>query len=93
MTLFELVSGALLTLLSAVVSVIWTKASNAERTAESNKIFLNHLIKNLDKTERLTERLTSLEASVNVEIKNLAISIKRMESAILRLHNADHDRS
>lgn len=77
--------AALVVLFSAVLSVIWTKADRAERTAETNKMLLTHIHRSLEKTASLTERLTCLEASVNVEIKNLSIAIKRLESAVLRL--------
>jgi len=84
MTIEDFIIPAFLALLSAGTGVIWTKADRAEKTSETNKIFLSQLIKNLDKTAQLTERLTSLEASVQVEIKNLSVSIKRLESAVLR---------
>jgi len=59
--------------------------------AENNKTILGYLTKNLDKTSEMNERLSSLEASFGVEIKNLSISIKRMESALIRIdQNASH---
>lgn len=93
MILQELIIPIFLTLLSGCVGVIWTKSDRAEKTSEANKIFLSQLIKNLDKTAQLTERLTSLEASVQVEIKNLSISIKRLESAVLRMNIDSHNRT
>lgn len=85
MPLTELIIPAALTLLSSCVGVLWTKADRAEKTSEANRLYLTQLIKNLEKTAILTERLSSLEASVQVEIKNLSLSIKRLEGAILRL--------
>ena len=84
---FELLIGAFTTLLSAVVGVLWGKADNAEKIAESNRATLNHIEKQLYKTSELTERLSSLEASFATEIKNIAVSIKRMESMIVRLEH------
>lgn len=83
--LFELALGVLVSMLGAITAVIWTKVDRTEKTAEANKAMLVHLERHLDKTNELTERLSSLEASFSAEIKNLSISIKRMESAVLRL--------
>jgi hypothetical protein len=85
MTLFEIVMGAFLGLFSAVMSVMWSKIDAAEKNAENNRVFIAHLSRQLDRTNDLAQRVTSLEASVNAEIKNLLVSIKRMESALLRL--------
>lgn len=82
---FEIVLSMLTGVLAAMVRVIWTKADRAEKTAERNKTALTHITRHMDKTHELTERLSSLEASFSVEIKNLSVSIKRMESALLRL--------
>lgn len=82
---FELLIMAYAGLIAAVVSVVWGKADKAEKTSENNKILLVHLSKNVDKTNEMSARLSSLEASVNVEIKNLSISMKRLESAVLRI--------
>ncbi len=83
--IFELALGVLVSMLGAITAVIWAKVDRAEKTAEANKAMLGHLARHLDKTNELTERLSSLEASFSAEIKNLSISIKRMESAVLRL--------
>lgn len=83
--IFELVLGSLIALLTWAAGVIWAKAERAEKTAQANATTLAHLEKQLDKTTELTERLSSLEASFHAEIKNLSVSIKRMESAILRM--------
>lgn len=91
MTLYELTTGAFVALLSAVVSVLWTKIDATEKSANSNRILIEHLSKQMEKTNDLAQRVSSLEASVHVEIKNLSVSIKRMESAILRIdQNARH---
>lgn len=82
---FEILVMAYTGLMAAVVSVVWSKADKAEKTSENNKTLLVHLSKNIDKTNEMSARLSSLEASVNVEIKNLSISIKRLESAVLRI--------
>ncbi len=88
---FELLLAAFTALLSAVVSVVWAKADHAAKTAETNKATLSHLEKQLDKTNELTQRLSSLEASFNAEIKNLSVSIKRMEGALIRIdQNGQH---
>lgn len=87
MTIFELITGSFITLFSAAMSIIWAKSDRAEKMADSNHIFIQQFIKNLDKTAQLTERLTSLEASVQVEIKNLSVSIKRLEAAVLKISN------
>ena len=84
--ILEILAAILVALFSGVLGVIWLKADRAERTAESNKLFIAHLTKTVDKTSDLTERLTSLEASVSVEIKNLSTNIKRLENAILEIH-------
>ena len=83
--LFELLLSTLVGVLGAIVGVLWNRADYAAKTAEANKATLEIISKNVDKTQQLTERLSSLEASFNVEIKNLSVSIKRMESAVLRL--------
>ena len=83
--IFELLLTSFVGVMAAVIGVVWNKADRAEKTAEANRVALSHLEKHLDKTNELTERLSSLEASFSVEIKNLSISIKRMESAILRM--------
>ena len=85
MTLFDIVAGMFVAMLSGMVSVLWRKVERAEKSGENNRIIVEYLSKQIDKTNDLTQRLTSLEASVNVEIKNLSVSIKRMESAILRI--------
>lgn len=85
MTLFELLTGCLVTLLSGIMAIIWAKADRAEKLADANNFFIEQFIKNMDKTAQLTERLTSLEASVQVEIKNLSVSIKRLEAAVLKI--------
>lgn len=87
MTLFEMITGALISLLLPLMGVLWNKIDAAEKNAESNRIFLLHLSKQIDKTNDLAQRLTSLEATVNIEIKNLSVSIKRMESVILKSFN------
>lgn len=86
MTIFELITGSFITLFSAVIAIIWSKSDRAEKMAESNHVFIQQFIKNLDKTAQLTERLTSLEASVQVEIKNMTVSIKRLEETFLRIY-------
>lgn len=83
--IFEMLTGILVSVLTALVGVMWRKADAAEKHAEANKAEIAHLSRNLDKTNELTERLSSLEASFNAEIKNLSVSIKRMESALLRM--------
>lgn len=85
MTLFEMIAGGFAALISGVISVLWGKVDLAEKSSESNRIVLDHLTRQMDKTNDLAQRLSSLEAAVNIEIKNLSVSIKRMESAILRL--------
>jgi len=85
MEYFEMLAGIALSLFAAILGVIWRKADRAEKLAESNKLILGYLTKNLDKTGNLNERLSSLEASFGAEIKNLSISIKRMESALIRI--------
>ena len=92
MTLFELIVGAFAALLSAVVSVLWNKVDTTEKAAASNRILVEHLTKQIEKTNDLAQRLSSLETAVNVEIKNLSISIKRMESAILRIDQNSRQR-
>lgn len=87
MTFFEMLAGAFAALLSGVVAVIWHKADRAEKTSDANRMFLEQFLKNLDKTAQLTERLSSLEASVHAEIKNISVSIKRMEATILRFES------
>lgn len=87
MTLFEMITGALISVLLPLMGVLWNKIDAAEKNAESNRIFLTHLSRQLDKTNDLAQRLTSLEATVNIEIKNLSVSIKRMESVILQRFN------
>jgi len=91
MEYFEILSGITLSLFAAVLGTIWRKADRAEKMAENNKVILSYLSRNLDKTSDLNERLSSLEASFGAEIKNLSISIKRMESALIRIdQNASH---
>ena len=91
MTLYELTTAGFVALLSAVVGVLWTKIDATEKSANSNRILIEHLSKQMEKTNDLAQRVSSLEASVHVEIKNLSVSIKRMESAILRIdQNARH---
>lgn len=91
MEFFELLASAAMSLFAAVLGALWKKADRAEKLAENNKIILSYLSKNLDKTSELNERLSSLEASFGAEIKNLSISIKRMESALIRIdQNASH---
>ena len=82
---FELLAGTSMSLFAAMLGVIWRKADRAEKMAEKNKVIVSYITKNLDKTGELNERLSSLEASFSVEIKNLSISIKRMESALIRM--------
>lgn len=84
MTLFEMITGALISVLLPVMGVLWNKIEAAEKNAESNRVFLLHLSKQIDKTNDLAQRLTSLEATVNIEIKNLSVSIKRMESVLIQ---------
>lgn len=91
--LFELALGVLVSMLGAITAVIWAKVDRAEKTAEANKVMLGHLARHLDKTNDLTERLSSLEASFSAEIKNLSISIKRMESALLRIDQNGRNRT
>lgn len=85
MEYFELFAGCCLSILTAMLGALWRKADRAEKTAENNKVLLSYLSKNLDKTNHLNERLSSLEASFTAEVKNLSISIKRMESALIRI--------
>lgn len=84
MTLFEMITGALISVLLPVMGVLWNKIEAAQKNAESNRVFLLHLSKQIDKTNDLAQRLTSLEATVNIEIKNLSVSIKRMESVLIQ---------
>lgn len=84
MTLFEMITGALISVLLPLMGVLWNKIEAAEKNAESNRVFLLHLSKQIDKTNDLAQRLTSLEATVNIEIKNLSVSIKRMESVLIQ---------
>jgi len=84
-TLFELLLGGGFSLLSAGVAIIWSRADKAAKLSEANRIMLENLNKNVDRTNDLTERLSSLEASFHAEIKNLSVSIKRMESALIRI--------
>lgn len=84
MTLFEMITGALISVLLPLMGMLWNKIEAAEKNAESNRLFLDHLSKQIDKTHDLAQRLTSLEATVNIEIKNLSVSIKRMESVLLQ---------
>lgn len=89
--IIEILLSGIVGLLSAIVSIIWVKADNACRISQSNKIILEQLSQHIHKTNELTERLSSLEASFSVEIKNLSVSIKRMESALIRIdQNASH---
>lgn len=91
MEYFEILAGITLSMFAAIIGALWRKADRAEKMAESNALILGYLSKNLDKTGELNERLSSLEASFGVEIKNLSISIKRMESALIRIdQNASH---
>ncbi len=85
MEYFEILAGITLSLFAAILGAIWRKADRAEKTDENNKIVLTYLTRNLDKAGEMNERLSSLEASFGAEIKNLSISIKRMEGALLRL--------
>ena len=82
---YEMILTGFTGLISAVLGIVWKKVDEAEKTAQANRTTLAHLEKQLDKTTELTERLSSLEASFSAEIKNLSISIKRMESALLRI--------
>ena len=91
-TLFEVVSAALMALFSAVLAALWRKAETAEKQADQNRIAVEHLCKTLDKTADLNERMASLEASFGIEIKNLSLNIKRLESAVLRLYQDEHSR-
>lgn len=91
MEYFEILMGIALSLLAAILGVLWKKADHADKVGENNRLILEHICKDLDKTQDLTQRLSSLEASFNAEIKNLSISIKRMESALIRMdHNGPH---
>jgi|GEM_PF-6384520 len=92
MSFFEVFGAALMAFFTSVLGVVWNKADKAEKISEQNRIFLEHMDKNIDKTAELTERLTSLEASFSVEIKNLSLNIKRLESAVLRLYQENHPR-
>ncbi len=85
MQYFDLIIGGGTSLLAAVMGMLWRKADRAEKLAENNKTVLSYITKNLDKTSELNERLSSLEASFGAEIKNLSISIKRMENALIRI--------
>ncbi|NCT40944.1 MAG: hypothetical protein GW778_04705 [Alphaproteobacteria bacterium] len=85
MEYYEMLAGITISLFAAILGAIWRKADRAEKMAESNKVILTYLSRNLDKTSNLNERLSSLEASFGAEIKNLSISIKRMESALIRM--------
>jgi len=92
MEYFEMLAGITLSLFGAILGATWRKVERAEKIAENNRVILTYLSKNLDKTGELNERLSSLEASFGVEIKNLSISIKRMESALIRIdQNASHN--
>ena len=93
MTLIELALAAFATLLTGAVSILWNKADGASKIADSNRLVLTHMSKHLDRTDNLAQRLSSLEASVNVEIKNLSVSIKRMESALLRIDQNARNRT
>ena len=85
MEYFELLAGIALSLFGAILGATWRKADRAEKIAENNRVILTYLSKNHEKTGELNERLSSLEASFGVEIKNLSVSIKRMESALIRI--------
>ena len=90
---FEIIGGILMALVSGVMSVIWRKADRAEKLAEQNAMMLTHLARHSEKTGELTERLSSLEASFQAEIKNLSVTLKRLESAVMRLYQDNHPRA
>ena len=83
--IFELLLTSFVGVMAAALGVLWQKADRAEKMAAENRATLTHLEKHMDKTDELTERLSSLEASFSAEIKNLSVSIRRMESMIVRL--------
>ncbi len=83
----ELFLAAFIALISTVLAVVWHKADKAERLAETNKFLTAHMAKNLDKTDQLTERLSSLESTVGIEIKNISVSLRRLEATVTKLGN------
>ncbi|MGH1398517.1 MAG: hypothetical protein ACRBCT_04810 [Alphaproteobacteria bacterium] len=83
--IFEVLLAGTTSLLSAIVAVIWSRADKAAKLSEQNAIMLEQIRRQVDKTNDLTERLSSLEASFHAEIKNLSVSIKRMENALIRI--------
>lgn len=72
------------TVISAIITVIWKKADNAERISQQNKAAIEAFVHSVDKLSKVAERLSYLEASFSAEIKNLSMDVKRLEGAILR---------
>lgn len=83
--IIEAILAAAAGLMSAIIAIIWSRADKAAKLSEQNRVMLENLNKNADRTNDLTQRLSSLEASFHAEIKNLSVSIKRMESALIRI--------
>ena len=89
MDLIQIFYTLALSMFAAILHVLWRKSDTAEKLAQNNRTQLEYIAKNVDKANDLSIRLSSLEASFQAEIKNLSISIKRMESALIRIdHNA-----